>query len=101
MNETDRRFMAALQTRIDQLTAENAELKKENLSLLTRISTAAVGHQLELNKLKRDAERYRYLKRNGDASNGQPFIARYNGSFSRWTGDEADDVIDAALKGQQ
>jgi len=51
MNETDRRYVEALQSRIDTLTAENAELKKENLSLLTRISTAAVGYQLELNKL--------------------------------------------------
>lgn len=47
--------------------------------------------------LEADAARYRWLRDNADASNGKPFIARFNGSFSRWTGVAADGIIDNAM----
>ena len=44
---------------------------------------------------KADTERYRWLK--NSITDGL-FIAQYNGSFSRWTGDKADETIDKAMK---
>lgn len=45
----------------------------------------------------RDAERYRWLRREATLMGSDPFIVRYNGSFIRWTGVDADAVIDAAI----
>jgi hypothetical protein len=44
-----------------------------------------------------DARRYRYLRREVAYPGLDPFIARYNGSFVRWTGGDADALIDAAI----
>ena len=43
---------------------------------------------------KDDAERYRWLK---NSNTDGLFIAQYNGSFSRFTGDKADEEIDQAI----
>ncbi len=52
----------------------------------------------ELETLRRDAERYRYLRESNPIGDGIPFIARNFGSaFSQWTCEHADKVIDAAI----
>ena len=67
-------------SQMDAIVYENEALKAE----LTHAQT-----------YKADAERYRWLK--NSITDGL-FIAQYNGSFSRWTGDKADEVIDKAMK---
>ena len=49
----------------------------------------------EAQSYKADAERYRFLK---NSNTDGLFIAQYNGSFSRFTGDKADETIDQARK---
>lgn len=45
-----------------------------------------------------DARRYRWLRQRVNVTDGQPFIARWHGCASVWTGEEADKTIDAAMK---
>ena len=55
----------------------------------------------ELAATQRDAQRYRWLRDESSGFDGRPFIARYTGSFSRWVGDDADKVVDAAMQEPQ
>jgi hypothetical protein len=55
----------------------------------------------ELEALRKDAERYRWLRTNHPIHDNSPFICRnFGASFSQWTGEDADTVIDAAMKEQ-
>jgi hypothetical protein len=51
-----------------------------------------------MNDIERDAARYRWLRNQQRNTAGTPFIARNDGyGFSMWTGEYADEVIDAAI----
>lgn len=52
----------------------------------------------EIERLKKDAERYRWLRSGHSVGNGEPFIGRHHaGVFSQWTGEYADGAIDVAM----
>ena len=55
----------------------------------------AMAWLVEAQSYTADAERYRHLK---NSNTDGLFIAQYNGSFSRLTGDKADEVVDQAMK---
>jgi hypothetical protein len=49
--------------------------------------------------LRKDADRYRWLRQNNPIYGGSPFIARNFGkSFSQWTNEMADAAIDEAME---
>jgi hypothetical protein len=50
-----------------------------------------------IDELELDAHRYRWLRKNADPNKGQPFIAIYQGSFTAWTLEGADEKIDKAM----
>lgn len=54
----------------------------------------------ERNAAEQDAKRYRYLRQCRYPSHGAPFVATFNGSFSAWDGEDADRLIDAAIRGK-
>lgn len=52
----------------------------------------------ENEQLRKDAERYRFLRDKANANKGNPFISILNnGVFSQWTGGNADEAIDKAM----
>lgn len=50
-------------------------------------------------ELQVDADRYRYL-RQGRTPDAEPFVCIYSGSFSRWTLESCDSVVDSAIAHQ-
>ena len=81
-----------------KLQPNNATQRRDVIaiqSLKKRSSVEIERLMEEAQSFKADAERYRWLK--NSITDGL-FIAQYNGSFSRWTGDKADEVIDKSMK---
>ena len=77
-----------------QLTEEPKHCAESMLSTVKSLYIERTKNIKELS-YKADADRYQYLK---NSSTDGLFIAQYNGSFSRFTGDKADEVIDQAMK---
>lgn len=70
-----------------EVSAEQAWNRRAAPALLERIAA-----------LEGDAARYRWLREHGAAGSGNPFICLYrNGAFSQWTGERADEMVDAAI----
>lgn len=51
--------------------------------------------------MERDAMRYRWLRDHADPNKGEPFIAIYNGSFTAWSLEGADEKIDKAMAAEK
>lgn len=58
---------------------------------------AHASRDAEVEALKRDAERYRWLREREDAHDGTPFICIFHGSFGHWNREYADREIDDAM----
>jgi hypothetical protein len=61
------------------------------------ITSVLSAEDSEYLAMKKDAERYRLIRDNEDYQNGKPFICIFNGSFTRWTGESADKLVDDHL----
>lgn len=88
------------QERIAALEAELAEAKRVTFdpAVLEEMNRL----EAENAELRKDAERYRWLRENKPTYDGAPFIARnFGASFSQWTDEHADAAIDAAMKEAQ
>ena len=77
---------------------------------LSQFATAKTAREIALEKqvaelqatvpegMVMDAARYQWLKASKPIHDGAPFIARnFGASFSMWTGEDADRVIDEAI----
>jgi hypothetical protein len=80
-----------------ELMARSGRLISEHKAMFSAATPADTVKQDDYEAMKRDAERYRWLKR--DVFLGDPFIARMSAlsTVSRWTGTYADEAIDAAM----
>lgn len=68
-----------------------------SISLQAAYESGRASRDAEVEALKRDAERYRWLREREDAHNGTPFICIFHGSFGHWNREYADREIDAAM----
>lgn len=85
-----------------------AERKNDDLRLIAgeqndlaiKANLNAIHDSMMRRQSEADAERYRWLRdyRTFNLAPGEPFICRQsNGNFTRWTGEQADAAIDAAI----
>lgn len=73
----------------------NAANPAKVLQMLSHISEL----ERRVGELQVDAYRYRYL-RQGRTPDADPFVCIYSGSFSRWTLESCDSVVDSAIAHQ-
>lgn len=59
---------------------------------------AHASRDAEVEALRKDAARYRWLRSRVAGTDRKPFICIFHGNFSLWNGEHADCEIDAAMQ---
>ncbi len=61
---------------------------------------AHASRDAEIEAMRKDAERYRWLRDRVTGSDGKPFICIFHGSFGLWSDEYADQAIDDAMQAE-